>query len=176
MRCWIGRLKYREEAGLTKLAPKQARFVEEYLIDLNATQAAIRAGYSEKTAGQVGHENLKKPEIQAAISKTATARSARTGIEMDRVVRELGSLAFSDMRDFATWGLGGVTLKASEELSDSAASSILEVSETKTKDGGSTVRFKLHPKMPALDALVKHLDREDLAERLRAIEERLGLT
>lgn len=53
-------------AGLTD---KQQRFVDEYLIDLNATQAAIRAGYSEKTAYSVGHENLKKPEIQKAIQE-----------------------------------------------------------------------------------------------------------
>ena len=54
---------------MANLTPKQQRFVEEYLIDLNATQAAIRAGYSEKTAYSVGHENLKKPEIQKAIQE-----------------------------------------------------------------------------------------------------------
>jgi len=54
---------------MANLTPKQQRFVEEYLIDLNATQAAIRAGYSEKTAYSVGHENLKKPEIQKAIEE-----------------------------------------------------------------------------------------------------------
>lgn len=52
------------------LTPKQERFVAEYLIDLNATQAAIRAGYSEKTAYAIGHENLSKPEIQEFISKS----------------------------------------------------------------------------------------------------------
>ena len=57
-----------------KLTPKQQRFVEEYLIDLNATQAAIRAGYSNKTAGQVGYENLRKPEIQQAVTTAKLAR------------------------------------------------------------------------------------------------------
>ena len=54
---------------MANLTPKQQRFVEEYLIDLNATQSAIRAGYSEKTAYSVGHENLKKPEIQKPFVK-----------------------------------------------------------------------------------------------------------
>ena len=57
------------------LTPKQARFVEEYLIDLNATQAAIRARYSEKTAKSAGHENLTKPDIQAAITEAMQLRS-----------------------------------------------------------------------------------------------------
>lgn len=71
------------------LTDKQKRFVDEYLIDLNATQAAIRAGYSEKTAGAVGFENLKKPEIQEAIAKAQLERSERTKITKDLVVKEL---------------------------------------------------------------------------------------
>ncbi|APE31795.1 hypothetical protein BOX17_13040 [Halomonas aestuarii] len=62
----------------TRLTPKKARFVDEYLIDLNANQAAIRAGYSEKTARQVGAENLSKPDIAAAIDDPVQKRSGRT--------------------------------------------------------------------------------------------------
>ncbi len=58
------------------LTPKQARFVEEYMIDLNATQAAIRAGYSKRTAGRMGTENLSKPVIAAAVQKALTERTA----------------------------------------------------------------------------------------------------
>src|SRR5271166_5161849 len=61
-----------------KLTPKQARFVQEYLIDLNAAQAAIRAGYSAKTARVIGHENLTKPDIAAAIEKAKAKRAERT--------------------------------------------------------------------------------------------------
>ena len=68
------------------MTPKQQRFVDEYLIDLNATQAAIRAGYSEKTARQVGAENLSKPDIAAAIEAQAQARSQRTKIDADMVL------------------------------------------------------------------------------------------
>ncbi len=74
---------------MPKLTPKQSRFVEEYLIDLNATQAAIRAGYSEKTARAIGAENLTKPNIVAALMVAITNRSERTEIDQDWVVERL---------------------------------------------------------------------------------------
>lgn len=74
---------------MANLTPKQQRFVEEYLIDLNATQSAIRAGYSEKTAYSVGHENLKKPEIQKAIQEAQEILSNKTQLTVDMVVNGL---------------------------------------------------------------------------------------
>jgi phage terminase small subunit len=68
------------------MTPKQQRFVDEYLVDLNATQAAIRAGYSERTAYSIGEENLRKPEIKAAIQKAMDARSERTAVNADYVL------------------------------------------------------------------------------------------
>ena len=73
----------------TKLKERQKRFVDEYLIDLNATQAAIRAGYSPKTAYSIGDENLKKPEIQEYISERMKDREKRTEITQDKVLKEL---------------------------------------------------------------------------------------
>lgn len=84
---------------MAKLTPKQERFVEEYLIDLNATQAAIRAGYSPNTAKDIGCENLVKPNIRACIDKEMAERSKRTGINKDRVIRELARLAFVNAND-----------------------------------------------------------------------------
>ena len=72
-----------------KLTDKQQRFVEEYLVDLNATQAAIRADYSEKTAYSIGQENLKKPEIQTAIQKELQKRTERTHVDQDYVINGL---------------------------------------------------------------------------------------
>ena len=72
-----------------KLNPKQSRFVEEYLVDLNATQAAIRAGYSEKTANRTGSENLSKPVIADAIQIAQAERSARTQITVDKVLTDI---------------------------------------------------------------------------------------
>ena len=160
---------------MSDLTPKQVLFVDEYLIDLNATQAAIRAGYSENSAKQIGTENLAKPDLQEAIAEAMNERSARMKIDQDRVMQEFARLGLSDMRAFAEWGPDGVTLTTSAELSDDAARCVAEVSETRTKDGGSTVRFKIHPKLPALESLMKHLLEADLDARLKAIEAKLGL-
>lgn len=74
------------------LSDKQALFCKEYVIDLNATQAAIRAGYSAKTAGQMGDENLKKPQIQAEIRRLTSDRSQRTEITADYVLQKIQSI------------------------------------------------------------------------------------
>lgn len=70
------------------MTPKQQRFVEEYLIDLNATQAAIRAGYSADTARSIGSENLSKPDIADAIAEGAAKRSEQAGIDAAYVLRQ----------------------------------------------------------------------------------------
>ena len=79
---------------MAKLTKKQQLFVDEYLIDLNATQAAIRAGYSPETAKDIGCENLAKPNIKSEIDKALAIRSRRTGVNQDRVIQELGGIAF----------------------------------------------------------------------------------
>lgn len=86
---------------MAKLTKKQKKFCDEYLIDLNATQAAIRAGYSKKTARFIGAENLTKPYIQEYIQQRMNAREKRTEITQDMVLRELAKIAFSNSSDFA---------------------------------------------------------------------------
>lgn len=78
---------------------KQQCFIDEYLIDLNATQAAIRAGYSEPGACGMGYKNLNKPKIQAAITKAQLARSKRTKIDHDYVLTMLGNDVTADVAD-----------------------------------------------------------------------------
>lgn len=73
--------------------------MQEYLIDLNATQAAIRAGYKEKTAGSVGNENLKKPEIQKALQAAQEKRSKRTECTQDYVIRKLMEITEKEASD-----------------------------------------------------------------------------
>ena len=138
------------------LTPKQERFVQEYLIDLNATQAAIRAGYSAKTARQVGAENLSKPDIAAAIQEACNARSNRTEVTQDQVVKELARIAFLDPRKVMSWGPNGVTFLDSKTLSPDEAACVAEASETVTEAGG-TIRVKLCDKLTALQLLGKHL-------------------
>ena len=84
---------------MANLTPKQQRFVEEYLIDLNATQAAIRAGYSEKTAGEIGEQNLKKLEIQKAIQEALQGRKERVQIDADYVLKRLVEIDQMDVLD-----------------------------------------------------------------------------
>lgn len=137
-------------AGLTD---KQARFVEEYLIDLNATQAAIRAGYSEKGAEVQGHQLLRNPKVSDAVQAAKLERSKRTEITADAVVKELARIGFSDIGDFLSFGKGGIKLMESNEVDTKC---LAEVKQTATQFG-PTISFKLHDKMGALDKLAKHL-------------------
>lgn len=89
-----------------QLTAKEERFVQEYLADLNATQAAIRAGYSQKTARQIGAENLSKPVIQAAIAVAQAERARRTEITADRALREAWSIATGDARELVQVKVG----------------------------------------------------------------------
>jgi phage terminase small subunit len=88
-----------QTSAADNLTPKQRRFVEEYLVDLNATQAAIRAGYSEDSAKAIGCENLTKPDIAAAVAEAAEARSKRTQIDADWVLQRLALEADADISD-----------------------------------------------------------------------------
>lgn len=138
------------------LAARHARFVEEYLVDLNATQAAIRAGYSARTARQMGEENLSKPDIQAAIAKRMHDREKRTEITQDRVIAELAKIAFGNKRSVMEWGPSGVKLKDSKLLTDDDAAQVAEVSESVTNAGG-TLKLKTHDKVKALELIGRHL-------------------
>lgn len=96
---------------MARLTEKQKRFVAEYLVDLNATQAAIRAGYSEKTAEQIGYQLLQKTSVQVAIQEAQDERSKRTEITQDMVVDELRAVAFAKAGDYTD-----STLKYSNKL------------------------------------------------------------
>ena len=81
------------------MTPKQARFVDEYLIDMNATQAAIRAGYSKRRADAIGYENLRKPEISHAIAERRAALAERAQRTVDAVMADLGRVRESAMQE-----------------------------------------------------------------------------
>lgn len=138
------------------LTGKQRRFVAEFIVDLNATAAAERSGYSLKTAYSLGQRLLKNAEIQRHIQESMEKREKRTSITQDMVVQELARIAFSDPRDIASWGVDGVKLKSSEEITDDQAASISEISETITEKG-SNLRIKRADKVKALELLGRHL-------------------
>ena len=136
-----------------KLSPKQEVFVQEYLKDLNATQAAIRAGYSEKTAYRIGSELLHKTSVREAVEKGRAKRAERTEITADRVVTELAKIAFADPRDLMEWGPNGVALKDCSTLTEEQAAGVAEVVE----GSGGALRLKKHDKVKALELLGKHI-------------------
>ena len=135
------------------MTKKQKRFIEEYLIDLNATQAAIRAGYSPDTAKSIGSENLTKSDIKAQIAKAMAERSRRTGVNADRVIMELAKIAFvnaNDVIDAET-----ATLKPDALPEDTAAIQSVKV-KTFGEDGLER-EIKMADKLKALELLGKHL-------------------
>ena len=137
------------------MTKKQKSFCEEYLIDLNATQAAIRAGYSPKTAYSIGHELLSKPEIRAYIDKAMAERSKRTGVNADRVVRELAKVAFVNAEDV-------IDVKNAKLLPDASRDDTAAIASVKVKivsgDTESEEReIKLADKLKALELLGKHM-------------------
>lgn len=145
-------------AGLTS---KQQLFVREYLVDLNATQAAIRAGYSKKTAGAIGGENLEKPEIAAAIQSAMDKRSQRTEITADNVLRELAKIGFGDVRKL--FNENGSLLPVNE-LDDNTAAclSSVEITTRKVRGGEDdeteeVSKVRMWDKRAALVDLGRHL-------------------
>ena len=138
------------------MTKKQKRFVEEYLIDLNATQAAIRAGYSPSSANAIGTENLAKPCISAAVNKALAERSRRTGINADRVVKELARIAFVKITDVVH--TDDVTIRQDASEDDLAAVQSVKVKTMDSDKGSSEEReVKLNDKIRALELLGKHL-------------------
>ena len=131
---------------MAKLTEKQQRFVDEYLIDLNATQAAIRAGYSAKTADVQGSRMLGIVKVQ---------RSKRTGVNQDRVVLELAKIAFVKMTDIVD-NQGRIKSSATED--DLACIESMKYKESESDTGSSVEReVKISPKLKALELLGKHL-------------------
>ena len=143
-------------AAMKKLTPQQSRFVDEYLVDLNAKQAAIRAGYSQKTAEMQASRLLRNVKVQEVVAKRMRDRQARTEITQDRVLAELAKIAFGDQRALMTWGPGGVKLVDSSTLTPEQSAMVSEVSESVTAAGGS-LKLKTHDKVAALKLLGEHL-------------------
>lgn len=146
------------------LTAKQARFVEEYLIDLNATQAAIRAGYSEAGAFVRGSELLRNRKVFAAVQEAQNARAKRTEITQDRVLQELALIGFANMQDYMRSGPDGDPYLDFSNLTREQAAALVEVTVEDFKDGRGDdardvrrVKFKLADKRAALVDIGKHL-------------------
>ena len=141
---------------------KQKAFAIEYVVDYNATQAAIRAGYSERSAYSQAHELLKKPEIKEAIKELEDAAAERAAVTKDKVLKELARVAFVDPRRlFDEDGRPkDITTLDPDTAAALASVDILEEfdydGETRTL-AGYTKKYKWADKLRALEMLGKHL-------------------
>lgn len=136
----------------SKLTPKQQKFVDEYLVDLNATQAAIRAGYSKKTAAAIAAENLMKPCIAEAIAKRQKCLRNKLEISQEAVLRELAAIGFANGTDFVQIKGGRVVVADTDTVAPEKLPAIAGI-----KDGMYGTEVKLHDKVRALELLGKHL-------------------
>lgn len=135
------------------LNEKQKRFVSEYIIDLNAKQAAIRAGYSPKGAEPQASRLLSNAKIQVEIAKAMEDRGKRTGITQDRVLAELSAIAFAKATDYVEVADdGSVKIKPTAELTDEQKKAIASI-----KEGANGIEIKLTDKTKALEMLSRHL-------------------
>jgi phage terminase small subunit len=146
------------------LSEKQRRFVSEYLIDLNATQAAIRAGYSAKTAQQQGSRLLLNVVVQAELSRQQNKVAQRLEVTKDRIVDELAKIGFANMLDYMRAGPDGDPYLDFSGLTRDQAAALSEVTVEDFRDGRGEdardvrrVKFKLHDKKGALVDLAKML-------------------
>ena len=141
---------------------KQKAFAIEYVVDYNATQAAIRAGYSERSAYSQAHELLKKPEIKAAIKELEDAAAERAAVSKERVLKELARVAFVDPRRL--FDEDGRPMDITNLDPDTAAAlASVDILEEFDYDGetrtlvGYTKKYKWSDKLRALEMLGKHL-------------------
>lgn len=145
-------------ADTVNLTGKQEAFCNEYLVDLNGTQAAIRAGYSEDSAANIAYENMRKPEISARIAELRDQMGRGFNITRERIAQEYARIAFFDIRKI----YDGEQLKPLEQISDDEAAAIGGVKRAVTtfgdEDNGGekvSVEVKIWDKRAALDSLVK---------------------
>lgn len=141
---------------MAKLTLRQKTFIDEYMIDFNGAQAAIRAGYSPRTAREQACDLLTRPHIQDELSRRMALRSRRTGVNQDRVLYELAKIAFLNPIDVIDMDKAAVNGDASRD--DTAAIHSVKVKTIPTEDGDITEReVKTYDKLKALELLGRHL-------------------
>jgi phage terminase small subunit len=149
---------------MAELNARQQRFVDEYLIDLNATQAAIRAGYSKDTAAVIGAENLRKPNIAAIIAERQSKIAQKSEITQERVLNEYAKLGFLNMQDYIKVQSDGSAYIDLSRLTREQAAAIQEITVDEYTEGRGEdtrdvkrVKVKLYDKKGALDSICKML-------------------
>lgn len=143
---------------------KQQRFIEEYPIDFNGTQAAVRAKYSKRTAGQQATRLLRNVHIQAAIQKRVGKLTAKADVTVERVLSELAKIGFANLGDYFRISKEGEPIIDLSDITEDQSAALQEIMVEDFKDGrGDDVRdvrrvkIKMLDKSPALDKLGKYL-------------------
>lgn len=154
-------------SNVQALKPKQAAFLVEYRKDRNATQAAIRAGYSAHSARQTGSRLLALEAVQSALQAKRSEALASLEVTEDRLLQELAAIAFSNIRTYCRWTDDGqLEVLASEDIPPELAAAIESVEEqtltSTNKDGSRTYervkrKVKLYSKMDALKLLAEYM-------------------
>ncbi len=147
---------------ITKLTPKQALFCKEYLIDLCATQAAIRSGYSKKTAFSIGAENLTKPLIRAELKRNMAKHAEKIELTADRVLAEISKMAYANMADYMTFTADGSAFVDLSKLTRDQAAALSEVDvdsyyDKDNKRNVDKIKIKLSDKRGNLELLGRYL-------------------
>ena len=154
---------------MEKLSPKEQRFVLEYLIDLNATKAAERAGYKSKNFGKLGYELRNKTRV--FIQKEMRKRAKKLRISTEKVLRELALIGFSDIGEILDFSGEQIRLKSAREIDRHARKSIKSFKTKTTQKGEEFVvqenEFQLWDKLAALEKIAKHIN---LYEQLEPID------
>lgn len=161
----------KDDGPNTELTGKQILFVAEYLIDLNATRAAIRAGYSERSADKIGSELLGKTRVWQAIEIGMSQREHRLSITADRVLEQIAKIGFADMKNVVSWVGNRIRIKPSDEVDGTI---LAEITETETESGG-TLKIKLNDRMKALEMMGRHLNLFNDRHKQRMEDEKLKI-
>ena len=135
------------------MTPRQERFVAEYLVDLNATQAAIRAGYSTKTAASIGYENLRKPEISAFVQATVQRHMAALDLSLERIIAEAARVGISDIRDLFDPETHAIL--EPHKLPENVARAVASFTVTTSTVSNTITEVKFWNKLQALELVAK---------------------
>lgn len=142
---------------MAEITTQQIAFVNEYLKDMVAMRAAIRAGYSEHTASVQAYDLLSRPHIQEYLAHEFHKRNMRTLMEADKMLKELAIITSSDVTDYFNSTGGMLTFKEFKSLPKEMTRAIESVQEKVSPAGGVTIRIKLHNKIKGLEMALKHL-------------------